>query len=476
MFGERGRKGEDQGEFWVDRRKLPQLSASTFYVKLEETLQDIGFAEGVREICRPSYAAASKGGRPGIDPAVYFKMLMIGFFENLPSERAIASRCADSLSLRAFLGYKLEESTPDHSSLSVIRTRLGPEVFQEALELVLHGLYEYGLLKGRHLGIDSSIIEANASLRALEHRNTEQSYWDYVKRLAAEAGIDPDDTKAVRRFDKKRKGRKTSNKDWVNPHDRDAKVGRTKDGACDMVYKPEHVSDLESGAIIRAEVRAGDAGDTKELGERVVDACATLSRVCEDPLQDQTGRSVTADEEYFDVDEVCLLQGEGLRTIIGDPHAPKRKRERQCAETRRTLNKAKRAVSSKSGKALLRKRGEHLERSFCHVLDQGGMRRATLRGCEKLTMRLIGAVIAFNLSLLMRRLHGVGTPKQWEARAIEAAFCLLQRLVKRLTRSWERLGRLSSFREHISVVIGHAFSSAWKTCRGIPIGYSSTGC
>lgn len=420
MFRERENEGKDQQEFWVDRRKLPKVSASTFYLKLEDSLQDIGFAKGVREICRPAYAEASKGGRPGIDPAVYFKMLMIGFFENLPSERSIASRCADSLSLRGFLGFGLDEATPDHSSLSVIRSRLGPEVFQEALELVLSGLYEYGLLKGRNLGIDSSIIEANASLRELQHRNTEEAYWDYVRRLAAEAGIDPDDPKAVRNFDKKRSDRKTSNKEWFNPYDSEAKVGRTKDGACDMVYKPEHVSDLESGIIVRAEVRPGDAGDTRDLGERMLDACEILGRVCHDPDQAQTGRSVTADEGYFDVEEVSLLQGERLRTIIGDAHAPKRKRESQCRETRATLRRAKRAVSSKSGKALLRKRGEHLERSFCHVLDQGGMRRATLRGCENLTMRLIGAVLAFNLSVLMRHLHGIGTPKQWEARAQRA--------------------------------------------------------
>ena len=255
MFKSRKAASETQQEFWIETRRLPQATASTFYRKLDETLDEIGFAAGVREICQPAYADASKGGRPGIDPAVYFKMLMIGFFENLPSERAIASRCADSLSLRAFLGYGLEESTPDHSSLSVIRTRLGAEIFQAAFELVLSGLVAHGLLKGRHLGIDSSIIEANASLRELVHRNTEEAYWDYVKRLAAEAGIDPEDTKAVRRFDKKREGRKTSNKEWVNPHDPDAKVGMTKHGACDMVYKPEHITDLESGAIVAATVQ-----------------------------------------------------------------------------------------------------------------------------------------------------------------------------------------------------------------------------
>ena len=278
MFEERDPQSDKQNEFWLVRDQLPQATAGTFYRKLNEPLDKIGFAKGVREICRSAYQDSSSGGRPGIDPAVYFKMLMVGFFENLPSKRAIASRCADSFSLRAFLGYDLSETTPDHSTLSVIRTRLGIEVYQSALELVLTALHDHGLLKGRKLGIDSSIIEANASLRELVKRNTEEAYWDYVKKLAAEAGIDPDDTKAVRRFDKKRKGRKTSNEDWVNPHDPDAKVGRTKDGACDMVYQPEHITDLESGAIIRAEVRSGDAGDSVELSGRVMNACETLAR------------------------------------------------------------------------------------------------------------------------------------------------------------------------------------------------------
>ena len=415
MFKGRDRSDESQQEFWVETRRLPKATASTFYRKLDHTLDQIGFTEGVREICRPAYADASRGGRPGIDPAVYFKMLMIGFFENLPSERAIASRCADSLSLRAFLGYQLDEGTPDHSSLSVIRQRLGTEIYQAAFELVLSGLYEYGLLKGRHLGIDSSIIEANASLRELVSRNTEQDYWSYVRGLAAEAGIDPDDTKAVRRFDKKRPGRKTSNKDWVNPHDPHAKVGFTKHGACDMIYKPEHMTDLESGAIVMATVRHGDEGDTVGLASRVMATSERLGEICDDPGQEKVLRSLTTDEGYFEVDEVCCLQGEQVRTIMGDPHASRRNLKKQSQVKRTVLNKARRAVRSKSGKALLRKRGEHLERSFCHVLDHGGLRRASLRGVENLTKRQLGGALAYNLSLLMRHLTGVGTPKQWLA-------------------------------------------------------------
>lgn len=439
MFESRDPGKDSQPQFWIEARKLPKATAGTFYRKLDATLEKIGFTRGVRELCRPAYADASRGGRPGIDPAVYFKMLMIGFFENLPSERAIASRCADSLSLRAFLGYGLEEETPDHSSLSVIRARLGPEVFQSTLELVLRALHGHGLLKGRHLGIDSSVIEANASLRELVHRNTEEQYWEYVKRLAAEAGIDPDDTKAVRRFDKKRKGRKTSNEEWVNPHDPDAKVGMTKHGACDMIHKPEHITDLDSGVIVAATVRLGNEGDTKDLTERVLEAGQTLSRVCNDPKQDKVLQSLTADEGYFAVEEICGLQGEGIRTIIGDPHATQRRKEKQDGMVKQVLSKAKRAVKSKSGKALLRKRGEHLERSFAHVLDQGGMRRTTLRGTENLTKRHLAAVLAYDLSLLMRHLTGHGTPKQWLAAACGVLLRLLAMIWPRLTTWTDRI-------------------------------------
>jgi transposase len=185
-------------------------------------------------------------------------------------------------------------------------------------EIVLKGLLDHKLLKCRHLGLDSSIIEANASLRELQHRNSREDYWSYVKKLAAEAGIDSDDTRAVRRFDKRREGRKTSNEDWGNRLDPEAKVGRTKDGACDMVYKPEHLTDLDTGAIIRAEVRAGDAGDSGGLCGWTMKGYEILARVCDYPRQEKVARSLTTDEGYFSLEEVCALQCEGIRTIMGD--------------------------------------------------------------------------------------------------------------------------------------------------------------
>jgi transposase-like protein DUF772/DDE family transposase len=439
MF-ERRERSEKQDEFWVPADKLPAAAPSAFYRKLNATLEKMSFARKVWAICEPAYADPSRGGRPGIDPVVYLKMLMIGFFENLPGQRAIAARCEDSLSARGFLGYSLEEATPDHSSFTVIRDRLDVEQLEAIHMVLLAALHAHGLLRGRKLGIDSSVMEANASLRALEHRTTEESYWDYVRRLAAEAGIDPADTKAVRRFDQKREGRKTSNQDWQNPHDPEAKIGRTKDGATDMTYKPEHVTDLESGAIVRVEVRPGDAADNDEsLCERVKEAVVMLGEALPEEPVEKLGSELCADEGYFAIEPVSQLQACGVRTVIGDPQARRRKPENASKEQRAALTYAKRSVRSASGKALLRKRGEHLERSFCHMLDQGGLRRATLRGCEKLTKRHMVAAMTYNLSLLMRSLFGIGTPKQAmaasQARRIAACrwlSCLARRLLSRI--------------------------------------------
>src|SRR3989442_4115887 len=239
-----------QPEFWVATEQLPKSPKSTFYAKLDETLESFGFAGKVRKICAPAYKQTGTG-RPGIDPVVYLKMIMVGFFEDLPSERAIAARCADSMSIRAFLNYELDEKTPDHSSFTVIRQRLGLDLYERIFTLSLQALREHGLLRGNNLGIDSSVIEANASLRALVHRNTEEKYWDYVKRLAAENGIDPEDTAAVPTIDRHRPGNGHSQEEQ-NPLDPDAKIGRTKDGATDMIYKPETVVDLDTLAIVQA--------------------------------------------------------------------------------------------------------------------------------------------------------------------------------------------------------------------------------
>ncbi|HEY2233905.1 MAG TPA: transposase [Candidatus Angelobacter sp.] len=442
MFSEK--KKVAQPEFWIAADQVVSAAQTGFYAKLEETLEGFEFAAKVRAWCAPVYDKSGVG-RPGIDPVVYLKMIMVGFFEDLPSERAIAARCADSMSIRAFLKYELNERTPEHSSFTVIRQRLGLEIYQQIFTLTVQALREHGLLRGKNLGIDSSVIEANASLRALVHRNTEEQYWDYVKRLAAEQGIDPEDTAAVRRFDRHRPG-KGSNQEWQNPHDPDAKIGRTKDGATDMIYKPEAVVDLDTGAVVQADVHPGDQADHKEVATRILEAQQTINRAYEQPLDTLTAISVTSDKGYYAVDQLQALQQEGIRTLISDP-IDNRRVDKLEAQQQRAVRAARRSVKSKSGQELLRRRGMHIERSFAHILDCGGMRRTTLRGWENLNKRFKLAAAFYNLSQLMRKLFGFGTPKQLAAalkRAgrdlfwrLAAVTILLKAIINGLTSTWQ---------------------------------------
>lgn len=411
---------EEQSSFWIPTSDLPQTPANTFYQRLDRALAESGFGDAVRALCAPYYEMdRSRGGRPGIDPEVYFKMQMVGFFENLPSERAIAARCADSLSIRQFLHYGLGEPTPDHSSLTVIRQRLSAEVYEQVFGLILKALKQNKLLKGKRLGIDASVLEANAALRSLEHRLTSEAYGEYVRKLAEAAGVDTSDPAAVRRFDKKRPGRKTSNDDWKNPHDPDAKIGRTKRGSTRMIYKPEHIVDLETGAIVDADVRPGDEHDTEELTERVLAVEARINRAVGEPKDTERAELLAADKGYFKLEEIALLQGVGIETAVSDPQSH-RCLERLSEMDRVALEAARCSVTSDMGKALLKRRAELVERSFQHVLDCGGARRTTLRGRENIRKRYLIQAACANLSLLMRHLTGIGTPKQALAQALAA--------------------------------------------------------
>lgn len=399
----------------VIAKQLAKSPQHHFYDKLDQNLDAFGFAQQARDICAPAYDPTGKG-RPGIDPAVYLKMIMVGFFENLPSERAIAERCADSITIRVFLHYDLTEATPDHSSFSVIRDRLSGPMFEQLFGLGLAVLQEHGLVKGKHLGIDASVMEANASLRGLVNRNTGEAYWDYVKRLAQAQGIDPQDTKAVRQFDRKRP-KKMSNQEWHNPEDPDAKIGPKKDGATDMIYKPEAVVDLDTGAIVGAEVLPGDQADHQQSATRILEAQQTINTVQGQPADQINVQTATADQGYFAVAEVTALHQEGIKTVMSDPVADRRLDQLDPA-ARAAVNAARRSAKSGYGKALLKRRGMHLERSFAHILDCGGMRRATLRGREKLTKRFKLSALCYNLSQLMRKYFGLGTPRQWAAAGI----------------------------------------------------------
>ena len=421
----RKKQTAEQQTLWIPTSEIVTSSGGSFYQKLDEALKSFEFSRQVDELCRRHYSTdAEKGGRPGIDPVVYFKMLMVGFFEGIPSERGIASRCADSLSIRSFLHYELTEATPHHSSMTVIRQRLGSEVYQGVFAIILRALQQHKLLRALHVGIDGSTMEASASMRSLKGRMTGQSYTEYVKGLAEESGIDPEDAAAVRRFDRKRPGRKTSNDDWENPHDPDAKVGRTKRGTTRMIYKPEHVVDLETGAILDVDVRPGDEGDTEELSERVLDIEEQLNDALGRDSDAATIETLTADKGYYMVDELAMLQHYGIRTVVSDP-IENRRLEKLHAGQRAAVESAKKASGSKRGKKWLRRRGELVERSFTHVLDNGGARRTTLRGGQNIRKRYVIQAMACNLSLLLRKLIGVGTPKQAIARGFAAILSMI---------------------------------------------------
>ena len=401
-----------QAEFWIAAHQVSKPAKSIFYSKLEETLESFGFAAQVRELCAPAYDHSGLG-RPGIDPAVYLKMMMIGFFENLPSERAIAARCADSIAIREFLHYELTEATPDHSSLSIIRQRLEGPIYEQVFTLVLGALQAHGLLRGKNLGIDSSVMEANASLRGLVNRNTGEAYWEYVKRLAAEGGINPEDSAAVRKFDRKRP-KKMRNDEWENPNEPEAKIGPKKDGATDMIYKPEVVADLDSGAIVGAEILPGNHADHQGVATHILEAQVSINAARNERPEVLTVETATADKGYFEVTEMQALQQEQIKTVIGDPTSNRRLDKLDDAG-RQAVKAARRSTQSNYGKQLLRRRGMHLERAFAHLLDCGGMRRATLRGRQNLDKRFKLAAAFYNLSQLMRKLFGLGTPKQCEA-------------------------------------------------------------
>ena len=422
----RRKEAEEQAGLWIATSDLPSTPATAFYQRVDRALSKSGFGAGVRALCEPYYTNdASRGGRPGIDPEVYFKMQMVGFFENLPSERAIASRCEDSLSIRKFLHYELHERTPDHSSLTVIRQRLGAEVYEQVFGLMLKALKRNRLLKGKRLGIDASVLEANASLRTLEHRLTGDAYAEYVRKLAEAAGVDPSDRAAVRRFDKKRPGRKTSNAEWKNPHDPDAKIGRTKRGTSRMIYKPEHVVDLETGAIVGADVRSGDEHDTEDLTGRLLEAEFGMNRALDEPESTKRAETVVADKGYFKLDEIWQLQDLEFETVVRDP-LRNRRLDKLTASGRAAIEAAQRAVTSDRGRALLKRRSELVERSVQHVLDCGAARRTTLRGRANIRKRYLIQAACATLSLLMRHLTGFGTPKQALAASAEAVEAFLE--------------------------------------------------
>jgi len=236
-----GKRKPRQESLFLTTDQLTPSAGHPFYQKLNALLAEAGFDCWIERRCVASYEREEKRGQPSLPPGVYFRMLLIGYFEGLDSQRGIAWRCSDSLSLRAFLGIPLHEGTPDHSTLTNTRKRLPQEVFEEVFQFVLGIAEAKKLIVGKTVGVDSTTLEANAAMKSIVRRDTGEDWKDYVTRLMREEGvIGPEEkpSKAeVLRYDRKRKNKTVSNTEWKSEIDPDAKIARMKDGTTHLVVR-----------------------------------------------------------------------------------------------------------------------------------------------------------------------------------------------------------------------------------------------
>lgn len=419
-----GRRVEErQQEMWIASAELPKSEGHVFYRKLNQLLAEAGFDRFVEELCRTYYHATI--GRPGIPPGTYFRMLLVGYFEGIGSQRGIAWRCADSLSLRTFLGVPLTEETPDHSSLTRVRDRFSLEVHVEVFRFVLGVASEQGLLKGKTVAVDATTLEANAAMKSIVRRDTGEDWNEYLKRLMQEEGlIEKDDNPSdeeLRRYDKQRKNKKVSNAEWVSETDPESRITKMKDSRTHLAYKAEHVIDLETEVVLAAEIYTADTGDTDTLVDSVMEAQTHLS---EAGLETEIEEAV-ADKGYHAAHTLELAEAMHLRTYIPEPQ---RKHDRRWTdkpeEYERVVNNNRRRTKTKRGRRLQRQRSEKVERSFAHVCETGGARRTWLRGLEKVRKRYLISAVARNLGLVMRRLFGMGTARGLQSAGdLADAFC-----------------------------------------------------
>src|SRR5271157_2346869 len=278
------RKSDDQQPLFIPTAKLPQSAAHPFYAKLNEVLAGWKFDQFVEGLCAKFYD--QKIGRPSLAPGKYFRLLMIGYFEGIDSERGIAWRCSDSLSLRAFVGYRLDELSTEHSTISRTRRLIDLETHQEVFRWVLKVLADYDLVSGKTVGIDATTLEANAAMRSIVRKDTKQNYQEFLTDLAKASGIETPTRDDLARIDRKRKN-KASNDDWENPHDPDAKIAKMKDGSTHLAHKAEHAVDMETGAVLAVTIQEAHLGDTTTIMPTVIAATENLRAVADDPKTEE---------------------------------------------------------------------------------------------------------------------------------------------------------------------------------------------
>jgi len=406
-MGTRVKRRRQQGLFYAS--EMAEAPGHPFYKRLNEVLDAAGFDGFCEERCWTFYH--ERLGRPSLAPGVYFRLQLIGFFEGVDSERGIAWRVADSLSLRCFLGYGLDEATPDHVTISRTRRLLDAETHQAVFSWVLKQLAAAGLLKGKTIGVDATTLEANAAMRSIVRRATGENYREYLAKLAAAEG-EATDPAALQRKDRKRKKKRVSNKEWVNPNDREAEITKMKDGRTRLAYKAEQAVDLDTGAIVATTVHGGATGDTTSIqqtvpaaGEAVAEQLATAQQVNEAGIEE-----VVTDKGYHSGAMLVKLDEWDVRSYVSEPERGRR-RWRGNRKQQEATYANRRRVRGTRGKELLRRRGEKLERPFAHQYETGGMRRLWVRGLDEVSKKLLLQAAACNLALLLRTKHGAGTPR-----------------------------------------------------------------
>jgi len=451
------RATERQQELWIAATEIRPAPGDPFYRRLNGLLAEQGFDGFVEGLCQKFYAEVM--GRESIPPGVYFRMLLIGYFEGIDSERGIAWRCDDSRMFRAFLGVPLHKATPDHSSLSRIRGRIDLETHREVFTWVLKVLGEKGLLKGKTLGVDATTLEANAALRSLVRRDTGAKYEEFLTQLAKASGIQTPTREDLAKLDRTRKN-KASNDDWVNPNDPDAKITKMKDGRTHLAHKAEQAVDLETGAIVGVTLRGADLGDTVTLYDTVTEAAVQLNTVAAGEqggagIAQPVVQEVVADKGYHSNETTRDLRDNEIRTYISEPERGRRvwvddrTGEVKSAE-QAAVYANRRRIRGARGKRLLRKRGELLERPFAHCYETGGMRRTHLRGHPNILKRLLIHVAGFNLGLVMRSLIGIGKPRRVQdglGAALLAVLDSIRSLLGSLWRHWRKFWRSATASE-----------------------------
>jgi transposase len=457
---------EKQEDLWIAHTELASAPGHPFYQRLNELLEGEGFDKFVEGRCAKFYAA--KYGRPSLTPGIYFRSLLIGYFEGIGAERGIAWRLADSLALRRFVGIGLDEDTPDHSTISRTRRLIDLDTHREVFAWVLGVLADRGLVKGQRIAIDATTLEANAAMRSIVRRDTGESYEEFLRGLAKASGIETPTREELARLDRKRKKR-TSNKHWKSPTDEDARIAKMKDGRTHLAHKAEHAVDLDTGAVVAVTLQGADQGDTTTLDETLCEAGIAVEDLAgreaelrpDDPPQVnlQGIEELVTDKGYHSGAVVQRVKSYEVRSYMPEKIQKGRRNWQGKAEEQQAVYANRRRVRGNYGKGLLRRRGELVERSFAHCYETGGMRRTHLRRHQNILKRQLIHVGAFNLSLILRKMLGAGTPRELRNRFGTRVLRLFSRLFR-----WDghnRLGRSSISEE----VANYLARSPIRRCR-----------